>query len=310
MADDDLPALNHRFGLPTLRFRTGLAGLAVAEIDNTHGRARLVLQGAHLIDWTPLGQQPVLWLSPKAHFAAGKAIRGGVPICWPWFGAAADPALPAHGYARTTVWQVAASSERSDGTTQICFNLPQTAASLALWPYATPLRLCVTVGETLDIELTTGNQGAAAVLVGQALHAYFHVSDVRQIAVHGLDGRPYLDKTDGQRKTQIGPVLFTAEIDRVYLDAPGDCLIDDPALNRRIRVQKRGSASTIVWNPWEQRAGQLTDIGEDAWPGMVCVESANAAGDVVVIEPGGEHRLWASYGVEKLEAQSSDLGGG
>ncbi|MFM8330476.1 MAG: D-hexose-6-phosphate mutarotase [Candidatus Methylumidiphilus sp.] len=310
MTHYDLPALNQSFGLPTLNFRSGPTGLALAEIDNPHGRASLVLQGAHLIDWTPRGAQPVLWLSPKAHFAAGKAIRGGVPICWPWFGAAADPALPAHGYARTTAWQVTASAERGDGATQIGLSLPQTAESLALWPHATPLRLCVTVGETLEIELVTGNLGAAAVRVGQALHAYFRVGDVRRIALHGLDGRPYWDKTDGGRKTQAGPVLFTAETDRIYLDAPGDCLIDDPVLNRRIRVQKRGSASTIVWNPWAQRAGELADIGADAWPGMVCVESANAAEDVVVIEPGGEHRLWASYGVETLEGQSSGLGGG
>ncbi len=295
----DLSALNQRFALPgQLDFRENPGGLVVAEINNTHGHATLFLQGAHLTDWTPHGQEPVIWLSPKAMFAEGKAIRGGIPVCWPWFGAhTSEPDFPAHGYARITLWEVTETAGLEDGTTRIALHLPWNPS---LWPYDTPVEFLLTVGKTLGMELTTRNQGTEAVVLGQALHAYFQVGDVRRIEIGGLDGCPYVDKLDGQRKKQMGPVAIGGEVDRIYLDSTRDCVISDPGLGRRIRISKRGSHSTIVWNPWVEKASQLGDLGDDGHLGMVCVESANAAEDVVNLHPGMEHRLWVEYSLEAL----------
>jgi glucose-6-phosphate 1-epimerase len=294
----DLPALNQTFGLPgQLRFTETGDGQAVAEIANTHAEATLHLQGAQLTGWTPRGQAPVIWLSPKAVFAPGKAIRGGVPVCWPWFGDRAGG--PAHGYARTSPWEVAASAQAEDGATCLVLRLP---AQPALWPHETPVEIRLSVGATLEIELATRNLGAEAVVLSQALHTYFQVADVRRIALEGLDGRDYFDKLDGQRKRQAGAVVFDGEVDRVYRDEGGDCVIDDPGLGRRIRIAKQGSASTVVWNPWTDKGRQLGDLGEDGHLGMVCVETANAGEDAVTLAPGAAHRLKAAYRVEARPA--------
>ena len=299
MPGHDLSALNKTFALPgQLSFRQAEGGLAACDIDNAHGRATVYLQGAHLTDWTPRGQAPVFWLSPKAQFAAGKAIRGGVPVCWPWFGAhAAEPGFPAHGYARTAGWQVAETTARADGATCLRLRLPPNPA---LWPHAAGAEIRFTLGETLAIELLTRNPGPEAVVVSQALHSYFRVSDARRVGIHGLDGLPYLDKLDGLRKRQRGSVRIDGEVDRVYLEAAGDCLLDDPGASRRIRVAKQGSASTVVWNPGAEKARQMGDLGEGAQLGMVCVETANAADDTLSLAAGAEHALRAVFGVEGL----------
>ena len=298
MSSFDLTQLNQAFAIPgQLSFQQHPSGLVVAEIDNAHARAGVFLQGAQLTRWTPHRQVPVIWLSPAAKFAEGKAIRGGIPVCWPWFGAHdTEPELPAHGYARTSVWEVVKAATGEDGAT--CLVLRLLAKRPSLWPHETPLEIRLVVGQTLAIELVTRNLGTEPVLVRQALHTYFQVADVRQVEIHGLDGYPYLDKLDGVRKQQAGAVVFSGELDRVYLDQGGYCLIDDPGLQRHIRIAKRGSHSTIVWNPWSEKAAKLGDMGEDGHLGMVCVESANADEDVVRLEPGAEHGLRVEYSVE------------
>jgi glucose-6-phosphate 1-epimerase len=293
-------ALNARFAIPgQLGFKDGPGGLVVAEVTNAEASATIALQGAHVMGWAPRGERPVIWLSRAAKFAPGKSIRGGVPVCWPWFGPhATDPKLPGHGYARTVAWEPVAAEASAPGTTRITLRLTETAATRAQWPHATPVECAITVGRALEIELATRNAGPAPVTIGQALHTYFEVGDVRRIAIDGLDGCPYLDKVDGARKRQHGPVTIGAEVDRIYLEAPGECLIDDPVLGRRIRIAKRGSRSTVVWNPWLEKAAKMGDFGEHGEFGMVCVESANAADDVVTVAPGASHRLWVRYSVE------------
>ena len=301
MSQIGLTALNQSFGIPgQLDFREGPARLVLAEISNRHGKATVCLQGAQLTEWTPRGRAPVIWLSPRAVFAEGKAIRGGVPVCWPWFGAhPGDPALPAHGIARTSAWEVTGSGGRDDGSTWLAMRLPQ--AGTQAWPYVTPAEIHVTVGKALEVELLTRNAGAEPVVIGQALHAYFHVGDVRRVRIQGLDGLPYVDKTDGgRRKMQTGALDIAGEVDRIYLESRSDCLIEDPVLNRRIRIHKSGSASTILWNPWAEKSAMLADLGPDAYLRMLCVESANADADSVHLAPGAGHRLSVSYGVEAL----------
>jgi glucose-6-phosphate 1-epimerase len=299
----DFSALNARFGLSgQVVFKQDPGGLAVVEVANSQGSATIALQGAHVLIWAPRGQKPVIWLSRAAKFAPGKSIRGGVPVCWPWFGPHATvAALPAHGFARTVPWEVIGAQTLVDGATRLDFRLVQSETARAQWPHATLLESHITVGAALDIDLVTRNADRSAITIGAALHTYFEVSDVRQVSIRGLEGCPYLDKMDGgKRKQQTGPVTIGAETDRIYLDSSADCLIDDPGLKRRIRVRKRGSHSTVVWNPWIEKSVKMGDFGENGYLNMVCVESANAADDVVTIAPGGEHHLWVRYEIEPL----------
>ena len=274
----------------------------VAQVRNTHGTATIALQGAHVMTWAPLGEEPVIWLSPAAKLAPGKSIRGGVPICWPWFGPhATEPKFPGHGFARTVPWEILKTETLADGATRLTFQLVESDATRAQWPHPSSVTCQITVGKTLEIDLVTRNTGQTPITIGDALHTYFQVSDIRQVTIRGLEGCPYLDKVeDGQRKQQQGPVIISAETDRIYLDSSADCLIDDPGLKRRIRIAKRGSRTTVVWNPWTEKAAKMGDFGDDGYLHMLCVESANCADDVVSLPPQGEHHLWVRYSVERL----------
>ncbi len=299
----DFSVLNERYGIQgQVVFLAGPGGLTIANVSNDQGMATIALQGAQVIAWMPRGQKPVIWLSPVAKFATGKSIRGGVPVCWPWFGPhATEASYPSHGFARTLPWEVMQSKAQPDGSTRLIFRLVPGEAERNQWPHATHAEMHITVGTALEIDLVTSNLGANTVTIGQALHTYFEVSDIRQTAIQGLDGSPYLDKTDGgKRQQQSGPVIINAETDRIYLNSTADCLIDDPGFKRRIRIAKRGSASTIVWNPWVEKSTKMGDFGDNGYLNMVCVESANAADDTVSVAPGGEHHLWVRYLVEPL----------
>ncbi len=292
-----------RFAIPgRLGFRGGPGDLLFADLQHPGGSAQLCLQGAHLTTFRPASQQrPVVWLSERARFAAGKSIRGGAPVCWPWFGAhPTRPDWPAHGFARTVPWALIDAYADADATV-LSLQLTSSDATRAQWPHDTPLTLRVAVSAALDMALTTQNAGNAAVTVSEALHTYFEVGDIARATVHGLDGTEYLDKTEGfARKRQSGPVHFAGETDRVYLHTTAECHIDDPVLGRRIRIAKQGSASTVVWTPWEHKAAAMGDFSESGWRQMLCVESANAADDAVVIAPGATHTLSVRYSAEAL----------
>lgn len=298
-----LDALNKRYGFAgELVFEAGPGGLPIARITNDYGEATIALQGAQVLQWEPQDEAPVIWLSKDAKFARGKSVRGGVPVCWPWFGAhASEASYPAHGFARTTGWSVVATEQRPDGGTQIVFRLDPTDATRAQWPNRTPVENVITVGAALDVELVTRNEGNKPVTIGEALHTYFNIADIETASVTGLDGRDYLDKVrDMARDRQQGPVRFTGETDRIYLDTGDSCAIDDPGLNRRILIRSRGARATVVWTPWRDKADKMGDLGPDGWKHVVCVETANAAEHRVTIAPGTEHRMAAAYSVEVL----------
>jgi glucose-6-phosphate 1-epimerase len=299
----NLDTLNKRFGLSDiLIFKEGPGGLPVVEVLNEQASAVIALQGAHLLQWVPTGEEPVIWLSPEAKFAEGKSVRGGVPVCWPWFGPHEQEAgFPAHGFARTVPWEVFETNANEDGSTTVGLRLLHNDATRAQWPGASELELYIRIGTTLELDLLTRNTSSTAITIGEALHTYFQVSDIREVSVQGLEDLEYIDKVDGAaRKRQEGLVRFSGEVDRIYLDHGSDCLIHDPGLQRRIRIHKRGSHSTVVWNPWIEKAEKMGDLGPDGYLRMLCVECANAAEDVVKIGPGGEHHLWMRYSVESL----------
>lgn len=296
--------LNARFAQPGLNFRDDPSGLVFAEIDSPQATASICLQGAHLVTWRPKDQaEPVVWVSAAARFAPGKSIRGGVPVCWPWFGPhEREPGFPAHGFARTVPWQVTRAETLDDGAMRLAFVLLQNEQTRAQFPHACRLELSLSVGSVLRAELTTTNLDTVPVTIGEALHTYFQVGDIGAVEVSGLAGCTYVDKVEGgARKRQEGEIRFAGETDRVYLDTESTCVITDPLLKRRIVIDKTGSRSTIVWTPWQEKAEKMGDLGpNDGWRRMLCVESGNALDNVVRIAPGQVHTLGVVYRAEAL----------
>ena len=296
----------------SVTFIEGQAGIPLIEISNQYATAKISLQGAHLLSWIPEGEEDVIWLSKEAKFAEGKSIRGGIPICWPWFGQyqaerngftkdESGTNFPAHGFARTTFWQVTGTEIRQDGCARITFTTAPQNETMKMWPADTEVQLQLDIGKKLEMELLTSNKGSSAITIGQALHTYFRVGNISDIQLHGLDDTKYLDKLENfKSKNQHGPVTVDEEVDRVYLDTASDCVIEDNSLNREIIIRKCGSHSTVVWNPWQATAEKMGDLGKDGYRHMLCVESSNAVDDVVTIEPGKSHRLWVQYEVQAL----------
>jgi D-hexose-6-phosphate mutarotase len=298
-----LSELNQRFAIGNhVQFKEIAEGMIIAEVANQHALANIALQGAHIATFQPRGEEPVIWLSPYAKFAPGKSIRGGVPVCWPWCGAhKTDSKLPGHGYARTVPWDVLETEALADGSTFLRFGLVENDSTRAQWPHASTVQLEVTVGKALRVELITANTGTKAFELGEALHTYFQISDVAKVTIRGLENCAYLDKVqDFARFTQKDGIVIDSEVDRVYINTAADCVIEDKGLKRAIRIAKQGSMSTVVWNPWTEKADKMGDFGQDGHRGMVCVESCNAWDNVVVLAPGETHKLVAVYSVEKL----------
>ncbi|MDP2787278.1 MAG: D-hexose-6-phosphate mutarotase [Pseudomonadota bacterium] len=299
-----LADLNARFGLAEqLEFIDGPNGLIFAEIDNALGTAYICLQGAHITTFRPKDQdEPVIWVSKFAKFAPGKSIRGGAPVCWPWFGAhASESSFPGHGFARTVLWEVTHSAALPSGETEITLALLETEQTHAQWPHKTRLELNVIVGNSLKASLNTTNLGDTPVQIGEALHTYFHIGDIEDVQVTGLENTVYLDKVgEVSRKTQSGAITFNGEVDRVYVDTTATCVIVDAQLKRRIVIAKTGSRSTVVWTPWNEKADKMGDFGPDGWRQMVCVESANALENGVTVAAGETHRMAVEYSAEAL----------
>lgn len=276
-------------------------GLPALHLSNALGEAKVQLHGAHVIHFQPAGQRPVLWMGSASWFAEGKPIRGGVPLCAPWFGPhPTDAALPAHGLVRQRSWRQVRGEELPDGRTRVELSLTANAEMLAAWPHPFIASLLVTVGATLELELSIRNTGTAPFLLGEALHTYFSVSDVRNIAISGLAGATYLDRMDNNARKQqsAAPITITAQTDRLYLSEEPAVVIDDAGFARRITVRKAGSGGTVVWNPWIEKAKALADFDDNEWPGMVCIEAANAADSTVVVPPGFTHHLQQQIAVE------------
>ena len=296
-----LTALNADHAMPgRLDLVEGPGGLPFIRVRNDHAQALVSVHGGQVLSFQPTGAgADLLFVSEQALFQPGKAIRGGVPICWPWFGP--DPqgqGRPAHGFVRTRRWDLRQTSALPNGETQVVLGLNDTADTRALWPHAFDLSLTLTIGSTLRLALTTRNTGDTAFEVTQALHSYFTVGDIAQVRVQGLDGCAYIDKAAGAGgavRLQNGDLTVTAEVDRVYTHAPAPAPLSivDGALKRRVRIACEGSRSTVVWNPWATIAAGMADLKDDAYRRFVCVETANAADEVITLAPGAAHTLVA-----------------
>jgi glucose-6-phosphate 1-epimerase len=252
------------------------------------------LHGAHITAWQPTGHQPVIWLSRCSNWDPAKPIRGGVPLCFPWFGPLPDhPQAPMHGFARTAAWSLDSASVDPAGVASVCLALNSSPDSRKLWPFDFRARFCVSFGPTLAMSLSVTNVSPRPCSFEQALHSYFTVGNIKQVKIHGLASTRYIDKTDHFKlKDQDDkPIRIEAETDRVYLDTTAPVTIEDPDLKRKITLDKSGSHTTVIWNPWIAKAKSMSDFGDEEWPGMICVESANAAKNRVVLPGGATHTL-------------------
>jgi D-hexose-6-phosphate mutarotase len=297
-----LNALKLRFaGADFLNFSEKAPGFIAIEVKTPFSTAAIALQGAHVMTWQPKGQKPVIWLSKAAKFVPGKSVRGGVPLCWPWFGPhTTEAGYPGHGFARTIPWLLLDARKLPDGRVRLEFEPEMNEAARAQWPHASTVKCSVTVGQELVVGLATKNTGKSSFALGQALHTYFEIGDINKTEIAGLAGSTYIDKVDGgKRKKQKGAVSFAGEADRVYLGTSGCCGIVDPVLKRTLLITSTGSRSTVIWNPGKEKAAKMGDFGKSGEDRMVCVETANAAEDVITLAPGETHRMTAQYRVIK-----------
>jgi glucose-6-phosphate 1-epimerase len=271
-------------------------GGPVVRLTSGRFQALVALHGAQVLNWTCDGQG-LLWLSSVARIRDGKGIRGGIPVCWPWFADhPTDPSKPAHGFVRHRAWSLVGSHAAPDGVS-ISLATATTEADRKLWPHRAEVRVTVTLGDTLAVALETRNAGSDPFPLTEALHTYFRVADIDGVSVSGLEGIAYLDKLDGfARKTQSGAITVAAEVDRIYLGVASPITLHDRGSGRRILIEATGSRSAVVWNPWTAKTARLGDMGApDAFRQMICIETANAGDDVVTLAPGEAHTLGVTY---------------
>ncbi|MDX8392053.1 MAG: D-hexose-6-phosphate mutarotase [Mariprofundaceae bacterium] len=300
---ENITQLNEAYGIAgQVNFTNGKGDMPLVTVTNDLGEASIALQGAHVLGFQAKGQQPLIWMSEEATFATGKSLRGGIPICWPWFGPhASDSSLPGHGPARTVGWRPIASEALEDGRTGISLELIETEETRRMCAHPLRVQLHVTVGSSLSLQLETTNLGDSDFTLGAALHTYFQIGDARSAHIDGLDDCEYIDKMDGgARKQQHGAVNISAETDRIYLGTGNRSEIVDPAMARKIVIESSGSASTVVWNPWIETADKMGDLGVDGYLHMLCVETANAADDTLTLAAGASHRMITEYSSERL----------
>ncbi len=298
-----LEELQQRFTVPGVVFNTGEGGLKRIEVQTPAARGEIYLHGAHVTGYQPMGEQEMLFISAKSQFAVDKPIRGGVPVIFPWFGAKSDDArAPMHGFARLAEWEVQSIAPADDGGVTVDLRFlppPNTSGS---FPHAFELSYRVSFGKSLRLSLAVRNAGPASWKFEEALHSYFAVSDVRNVVVTGLENSQYISKTQNMQRQQQGDesLRITQETDRVYQNTTAACVIDDPGMGRRITISKRESRSTVVWNPWIDKARAMADFGDEEWPDMICVETCNVGENAVQLAGGAEHRMEAEIRSEKV----------
>ena len=272
----------------------GNGGFPKVRITTPEAEGEIYLHGAHITSWKPAGGKEALFLSSQSRWESGRAIRGGVPICFPWFGDKADdPKAPAHGFVRTKAWRLESIAQAGDAVT-VGMVTESDEDTKRWWPAEFRLVYNVTFASELRLELVVTNTGKTSLRFEEALHAYHGVGNVLKTRVTGLDNIEYIDKTDSNRKKiQRGEIAIVSETDRVYLNTTDAVELEDPDLRRRTRVAKENSRTTVVWNPWVQKALSLSDFGDDEWMQMICIETSNVSDFAVDLAPGQEHKMKA-----------------
>ncbi len=312
-----IESLGEEFGMPGVLEFTHRGDLVCIAVTTPTVTAAVALQGAHLLRWQPAGEEPVLFLSERSEFTAGKAIRGGVPVIWPWFGGRSDAVLPApegapkspsHGVARTSMWRLQFAAVAAEAV-HLTWTLAPTDESRALGFDGFRLVYQMILGRELTLRLTVANVGQNELRFEEALHSYFAVGEVEQVELLGTEGTEYLDKPDGmKRKRQAeAPLRFSEVTDRVYLQTERTCVVDDRA-GKRIQIAKTHSQSTVVWNPWAELTAGLADMEPNGWHGMLCVETANVGEAAISLAAGETHTMEVQVTVLRDAAGGGSIG--
>ncbi len=282
-----------------VEFIEGNGGLTMIRVNTPKAGALISIHAGQVLSYQPAGEEDLLFLSSKAYYQDGKAIKGGAPICWPWFGP--DPegkGRPGHGFVRNRPWNVIGTEALSNGAVKVMLGLTDTAETQAIWPQAFNLTQEIVIGDSLNLALITRNNGSETFGITQGFHTYFKVGDITQTSVLGLQDCSYIDKVDNSaEKKQTGEVTITSEVDRIYRSIGNTLIIDDKALNRCIQILSQGNKTAVVWNPWEKISREMADLEDADYQRFICVETTNAADDVIAIAPGGEFKLVADYRV-------------
>ena len=292
--------LNAQHGIAgTVEFIEGNGGLVMIRVNTPKAKALISTHAGQVLSYQPTGEEDLFFLSNKAFYQDGKAIKGGAPICWPWFGP--DPegkGRPGHGFVRNRPWNVIGTETLANGDIKVILGLSDTAETREIWPQAFELRQEIVIGDSLNLALITRNTGTELFSITQGFHTYFKVGDITQTSVLGLQDCAYIDKVDNSaEKKQAGEVTIAGEVDRIYNDVSNTLIIDDKALDRCIQILSQGNKTAVVWNPWEKIAKDMADLEDADYQRFICVETTNAASDVIGIAPGCEFRLVADYRV-------------
>ncbi|MDE1263366.1 D-hexose-6-phosphate mutarotase [Vibrio aestuarianus] len=282
--------------LPTLTFLSDNVtivekdGVKIVRVIHDKATAGIALHGGHVVSFTPAGKDDFIWMSDSAIFDGKAALRGGIPVCWPWFGRIA---APAHGFARTSEWTLVEHKENDNGVI-VVLGLEATADTLAIWPYQFQARLYVEIGDALNVTLEVTNTDEKAWTFSGALHTYLNVGDISQTTTTGM-GREYIDSLQNAKVCQGGEqLLLTDTIDRVYTAPEAQIKIADAKLNRTLTVENSGHNSAVLWNPWAAGAQSMADMPDDGYQTMLCVEStlhAPCLSAGKTLQPGESHQL-------------------
>ncbi|WP_300372005.1 D-hexose-6-phosphate mutarotase [Methyloprofundus sp.] len=300
----NIQQLNADFGIAKhIEFVQGKGGLPCIQVNNTKASALISVYAGQVLSFKPVNQtEDFMFISDNAYFAEGKASKGGVPICWPWFGAAPEEqdvtALkkPDHGFVRTGLWAVLATEMLANGDSKIVLELKDTEKSRKIWPYSFHLILEILISDSLTLQLLTCNTGKQPFAITEAFHAYLNVGDARKIKVSGLENTDYLDKNAGfSRVHQQGVITLTKETDRIYTNNKHEMLLDDPTFKRQIKISSSGNKNVVVWNPWVKGVAAIKDLDNDDYKQFICLEVANAAEHSVLVLPNSESRMTANY---------------
>lgn len=294
--------LNEKFAIDgKIHFREGNGDFPLITVSNSHAFAIVSVYGAQLLSYIRCGERDLIWMSDQSVFAHGKAIRGGIPICFPWFGPhPTEKSFPQHGFARLTTWEVDDISQTNDDSTVIQFSMKESADTLPLWPHQFKAAVTIFIGKTIDVKLTVTNTDNAAFEYSDALHTYFNINDIKSTVIEGLQDEMYYEGFDTTLQTQKEALLsFSSETNRRYVNSLSRCIIHDKGYFRKIKVDKGGSKVTVVWNPGAAVTKTMSDMHPDGYLKFVCVEPANAYPgiDTITLNPGESHSISTSIDI-------------
>jgi len=302
----NIEQLNADFGIANqIEFVAGKGGLPCVQINNNKATALISVYAGQVLSFKPVNEaEDLMFISENAYFQEGKATKGGIPICWPWFGAAPEieshkpVKRPDHGFVRNSFWSVLSTTVLENGDSKIVLEFKDSEKTREIWPFQFYLSLEIVIGDSLTLELLTRNTGNQSFSITEALHSYFNIGDAAQATVLGLEHTEYLDKNEDFVKVcQVGAITIGEETDHIHTDIKHKLVIDDPVFKRKIKISSSGNKNVVVWNPWAKGSAEMKDLDSDDYKHFICLEVANAVADSVEILPNSESRIDANYSI-------------